>query len=105
VKNCLEKLITTLANPFSSNSSSPITSHTQLIMGLTTYSALDEAQRMFGLLCKEAEELGLPSSLAHVKGHIVFKSDFNRVYFPIPLNETETASALKELEGCVALHF
>jgi hypothetical protein len=40
---------------------------------------------MFGLLCKEAEELGLPSSLAHVKGHIVFKSDFNRVYFPFRL--------------------
>lgn len=72
-------------------------------MGSTPYSALDEAQRIFSLLCKEAEELGLPSSLAHIKGDVVFKSDFNRVYFPIPLKETETSSALKGLEGCVAV--
>jgi hypothetical protein len=72
------------------------------ISGSTTYSPVKEAERIFHLLCDQAEQLNLPSNFAGIKRNVVFKSDFDRVYFPIPLKETEAASALKGVEGGVA---
>jgi hypothetical protein len=66
------------------------------------YSPVKEAERIFGLLCDQAEQLSLPSSFADLKKNVVFRTEFDRVYFPIPFRETETASALKGIEGGVA---
>ena len=67
-----------------------------------SYSPVKETERIFGLLCEQAEQLSLPASFAGIKESIVFKTDSDRVYFPIPFKETETASALKGVEGGVA---
>jgi hypothetical protein len=67
-----------------------------------SYSPVKEAERIFGLLCDQAEQLSLPASFAEIKKNVVFRTDFDRVYFPIPFKETETASALKGVEGAVA---
>ena len=72
------------------------------ISGYPSYSPVSEAERIFHILCDQAEQLSLPSSFAEIKKNVVFKSDFDRVYFPIPFKETETASALKGIEGGVA---
>jgi len=37
-----------------------------------------------------------------IRGNVKIESDFDRVYFPIPFKETETAAALKAVEGAVA---
>ncbi|KAL3418609.1 CoA-transferase family III [Phlyctema vagabunda] len=68
----------------------------------SSYSPIKEAERIFNLLCDQADELGLPQNLADIRGNVKFESAFDRVYFPIPFKETETASALKGLEGSVA---
>ncbi|RDW91980.1 transferase family iii protein [Coleophoma crateriformis] len=68
----------------------------------SSYSPVQETQRIFDLLCSQAEDLGLPANLHEFQKKVSFESEFNRVYFPIPLKETETASALKGVEGCVA---
>jgi hypothetical protein len=67
-----------------------------------SYSPVEETERIFGLLCDQAEQLSLPASFADIKKNVVFKTDSDRVYFPIPFKETETASALKGVEGGVA---
>ena len=67
-----------------------------------SYSPVKEAERIFGLLCDQAELLSLPSNFPEIKKNIVFETDSDRVYFPIPFKETETASALKAVEGGVA---
>jgi hypothetical protein len=72
------------------------------ISGSLSYSPVREAERIFQLLCDQTEQLGLPSGFEEIKKNVVFKSDFDRVYFPIPFKETETASALKGIEGGVA---
>ena len=69
---------------------------------LHSYSPVKETERIFGLLCDQAEQLSLPSSFADIKKNVIFKTDLDRVYFPIPFKETETASALKGVEGAVA---
>lgn len=72
------------------------------IRELSSYSPVREAERIFQLLCEHTEQLSLPSSFADIKKNVVFKSHFDRVYFPMPFKETETASALKGIEGGVA---
>lgn len=72
------------------------------VSGSPSYSPVKESERIFYLLCDQAEQLGLPSNFTEIKKNVVFKSDFDRVYFPIPFKETETASALKGIEGGVA---
>jgi len=67
-----------------------------------TYSPLLEAQRILQLLCRQAETLGLPESLQDVATRVKFGSDYDQVYFPIPFKETETAAALKAVEGGMA---
>jgi hypothetical protein len=66
------------------------------------YSPVTEAQRIFQLLCQRADRLGLPASILDIKDSVRIESDYDRVYFPIPLKETETAAALKAVEGAVA---
>jgi hypothetical protein len=72
------------------------------ISGPSSYSPVREAERIFNLLCSQAERLSLPSSFAETKRNVVFQSASDRIYFPIPFKETETASALKGVEGGVA---
>lgn len=71
-------------------------------MGSISYSPVQEAEHIFNLLCDEADALGLPPYFSEIKRNIAFESEFDRIYFPIPLKETETASALKAIEGGVA---
>jgi len=66
------------------------------------YSPLLEAHRIFQHLCHQAGPLGLPESLQDVVAQVQFVSDYDHVYFPIPFKETETAAALKAVEGSVA---
>lgn len=66
------------------------------------YSPVREAQRIFHLLCDQGDQLGLPPVIRDIAYHVKIVSDHDRVYFPIPLKETETASALKAVEGSVA---
>ncbi|KAG0649197.1 Succinyl-L-malate -transferase beta subunit [Hyphodiscus hymeniophilus] len=68
----------------------------------TSYSPVKEAERIFGLLCDQADQLDLPASFTGIKKNVMFKTDSDRVYFPIPFKETETTSALKGVEGGVA---
>jgi len=69
---------------------------------MTIYSPTQEAQRIFQYLCKNGDQLGLPARIQEVKEVVKFSSDYDRVYFPIPFKEMETAAALKALEGTVA---
>lgn len=66
------------------------------------YSPLLEAQRIFKRLCSLKDELLLPADLDAISKDVEFTSEKNTVYFPIPLKETETASALKAIEASVA---
>ena len=67
-----------------------------------SYSPVHEAQRIFHLLCKQMKRLGLPDEIQGIKGNVSIESDYDRIYFPIPFKETETAAALKAVEGAVA---
>jgi hypothetical protein len=67
------------------------------------FSSINEARRIFELLCEQADQLGLPPNLREIKEHVTFRSDYDRIYFPIPFKETETAAALKAVEGSVAI--
>jgi len=67
-----------------------------------TYSPLLEAQRILQYLCQQAGCLGLPESLQEVAAKVKFVTDYDHVYFPIPFKETETAAALKAVEGSLA---
>lgn len=67
-----------------------------------TYSPVQESRRIFDLLCEQAHSLGLPENINEIKGSVNIDSDYDRVYFPIPFKETETAAALKAVEGLVA---
>jgi hypothetical protein len=65
------------------------------------YSPVREARRIFQLLCEQGSSLGLPEGIQEIKDRVIIESDYDRVYFPIPLKETETAAALKAVEGAV----
>lgn len=69
---------------------------------MSIYSPLAEAQRIFDYLCKNCDQLGLPVHIQELRDSVEFVSDYNRVYFPIPFKEMETAAALKAVEGSVA---
>lgn len=68
----------------------------------TVYSPVQEAGRIFSLLCDQAERLSLPAEVAQGKGSVSFYSSHDEIYFPIPFKETETLAALKGIEGSVA---
>ncbi|KAI1907748.1 hypothetical protein LOZ53_000456 [Ophidiomyces ophidiicola] len=71
-------------------------------MSGSDYSPLCETQRIFSLLCNLKDELCLPPDFEGIAKNVNFTSERNTVYFPIPLKETETASALKGIEAAVA---
>ncbi|KAF9895407.1 hypothetical protein FE257_000313 [Aspergillus nanangensis] len=68
----------------------------------SAYSPVQEAGRIFSILCGQAERLCLPSEVAANKNPVSFNSEHDQIYFPIPFKETETLAALKGVEGALA---
>ena len=54
------------------------------------------------MLCAQGVILGLPENIQEIKNSVEIDSEYDRVYFPIPFKQSETASALKAVEGAVA---
>lgn len=71
-------------------------------MTVSEYSPLRETQRIFERLCGLKDELALPADIDARAKDVEFTTEKDTVYFPIPLKETETASALKAIEALVA---
>jgi len=68
----------------------------------TPYSPLDETHRIFNNILTQFNVLNLRKEITALAQNVHFVSSHNKVYFPIPLKETETTAAFKGLEGCVA---
>lgn len=68
----------------------------------SAYSPVQEAGRIFSLLCDQAERLCLPAEVVANKDAVSFNSAHNQIYYPIPFKETETLAALKGVEGALA---
>ncbi|KAM0346213.1 hypothetical protein ACHAPU_005636 [Fusarium lateritium] len=66
------------------------------------YSSVEECKRIFDYLCGQFDEIALPPAIKELKSSIKFTSSRDAPYFPIPFKETETAAALKAVEGAVA---
>ncbi|KAF5657731.1 putative CAIB BAIF family enzyme [Fusarium heterosporum] len=66
------------------------------------YSSVEESKRVFDYLCGQFDEIAFPSAIKELKSSIKFTSTRDAPYFPIPFKETETAAALKAVEGAVA---
>ncbi|KAH8819115.1 CoA-transferase family III domain-containing protein [Xylogone sp. PMI_703] len=71
-------------------------------MPATTYSSTEESLKIFDLLCDLKDAIALPPVVQDLRHNVKFTSSRNLPYFPIPFKETETAAALKALEGCIA---
>lgn len=69
---------------------------------IPTYSPKAEARRIMDLLLQLKEELQLPEDVEDKVKNLEFTAQKDQVYFPIPVKETETAAALKAIEGLVA---
>lgn len=67
-----------------------------------TYSSKEEANRIFQYLLGVFDPISLPPEVASRRGKIRFTAERDLPYFPIPFKETETAAALKAIEGTVA---
>lgn len=70
-------------------------------MSSQTYSSQQEASAIFDLLASSLDSIALPSEVTAKKADVEFTSKRDSPYFPIPFKETETAAALKAIEGCV----
>lgn len=72
--------------------------------GVVHFSSTQEAERILEVLSTRfaQEETSLPKAAVDKLKDVAFKSTRNLPYFPIPLKETETAAALKAIEGAVA---
>lgn len=72
--------------------------------GVVNFSSTQEAERILDVLSTRfaQEETSLPKAAVDKLKDVAFKSTRNLPYFPIPLKETETAAALKAIEGAVA---
>lgn len=68
----------------------------------SAYSPVQEAGRIFSILCDQGERLSLPSEVIAKRGSVSFNSAYDQIYFPIPFKETETLAALKGVEGALA---
>ncbi|KAF5000527.1 hypothetical protein FGRMN_1694 [Fusarium graminum] len=66
------------------------------------YSSVEESKRIFEYLCGQFDEIAFPPAVKELKSSIKFTSSRDAPYFPIPFKETETAAALKAVEGAVA---
>ncbi|KAK5993049.1 Acetyl-coenzyme A transferase nodX [Cladobotryum mycophilum] len=69
---------------------------------LQTYSCKEEAFRIFDYLSNQFDPLSFPPEIASRRHLINITADRDLPYFPIPFKETETAAALKAVEGTVA---
>lgn len=71
------------------------------------FSSSQEARRILSILRTRFgnDALSLPEAVAGKLGDVEFKSSRDLPYFPIPFKETETAAALKAIEGAVASCF
>lgn len=72
--------------------------------GVVKFSSTQEAERILEALSSRfaQDETSLPKVAIDKLKDVAFKSSRNLPYFPIPLKETETAAALKAIEGAVA---
>ena len=68
------------------------------------FSSTQEAERILALLLRRFAQDGisLPKAAVEKLQDVTFRSSRSLPYFPIPLKETETAAALKAVEGAVA---
>jgi len=66
------------------------------------YSSKKEARKILDSLCQSAEALKLPATVVEVAKETNFTAERDFPYFPIPFKETETAAALKAIEGSLA---
>ena len=71
-------------------------------MSSQAYSSRQEASRIFDLLISSVDATALPLEAIAKKTDVEFMSERDLPYFPIPFKETETAAALKAVEGCLA---
>jgi hypothetical protein len=72
------------------------------VMTSQTYSSRQEAARIFDLLVSSVDSTALPPEAIAKKTDVEFTCERDLPYFPIPFKETETAAALKAVEGCLA---
>lgn len=72
--------------------------------GVVKFSSTQEAERILEALSSRfaQDETSLLKVAIDKLKDVAFKSSRNLPYFPIPLKETETAAALKAIEGAVA---
>lgn len=68
------------------------------------FSSTREAERILTVLRRRfaLDEISLPKAAIDKIQDVTFRSSRGLPYFPIPLKETETAAALKAIEGAVA---
>jgi hypothetical protein len=66
------------------------------------YSLVEEAHQIFSLLCDHSVELNIPAAAVKHKERVCFNLTHDQIYYPIPLQVTETLAALKGVEGTVA---
>ena len=68
------------------------------------FTSTQEASRILGFLTNRfaKDDVSLPKAATEKLGDVSFNSSRNLPYFPIPFKETETAAALKAVEGAVA---
>lgn len=92
----------TVFGPFGGAIHSENVSIPLVAMASNRYSPVEEAHRIFALLCNQSVQLNLPSATAQIKDTVSFTSRHNQIYYPIPLKVTETLAALKGIEGVVA---
>lgn len=84
---------------FSVPESEPDCAIVQPAMVDSHYSSKGEAERICDLILTLAP---LPKEIEDKRNNVTFESSRDFPYFPIPLKQTEVASALKAIEGCLA---
>ncbi len=66
------------------------------------YSSIAETSRIFDLILSLVDPVSLPPGTKVKRADVDFTGARDQPYFFIPFKETETAAALKAVEGCVA---
>ncbi|GJN82763.1 hypothetical protein PLIIFM63780_006308 [Purpureocillium lilacinum] len=66
------------------------------------YSSIAETSRIFDLILSLVDPVSLPPGTKAKRADVDFTGARDQPYFFIPFKETETAAALKAVEGCVA---
>ena len=69
----------------------------------SSYSSIAESQKILGQICDQflIDTDSLPVEIRQKRSNVHFKAEHDFPYFPIPLKETETAAALKAIEGSI----